>query len=81
MVITKEDIAYWTARVAELERQLDAATKLSEIKAIAGELHRTRAALKEAESKTVRAGQRSTREKSRQSGRRSASNEAGLATS
>jgi hypothetical protein len=37
MATTEEDIAHWTARVAELERQLDAAIKLADVKAISGE--------------------------------------------
>jgi hypothetical protein len=36
MATPDEDITHWTARVAELERQLDAATKLADVKAIAG---------------------------------------------
>jgi hypothetical protein len=67
------DIEHWTARVAELERELDAAAKLSEVRVIAGELMRTRAALKEARAKTGSAGQRPKRGTSRRSGRRSAS--------
>jgi hypothetical protein len=74
MATTEKDIAHWTARVAELEAELDAATKLSEVKAIAGELHRTRAALKKA--KAERAGPPPRRETSRPCARRSASNEA-----
>jgi hypothetical protein len=50
MATTEEDIAHWTARVAELERQLDAAIKLADVKAIAGDMHRTRAALKKAKA-------------------------------
>jgi hypothetical protein len=42
MTTTEEDIAYWAARVAVLEQQLDAAAKLSEVRMIAGELMRTR---------------------------------------
>jgi hypothetical protein len=34
MAATEKDIAHWTARVAELEQQLDAATKLSKINMI-----------------------------------------------
>ena len=45
---TAADIAHWTWRVAELERELDAATRLSEVKAIAGELRRTKEKLREA---------------------------------
>ena len=71
MTTTEEDIAHWTARVAKLERQLDAATKLADVKAIAGELHRTRAALTRA--RAGRAGLRPKHGKSRSSGRRSAS--------
>ena len=74
MATTEKDIAHWTARVAELEAELDAATKLSEIKLIAAEIRRTRAALEKA--KTGRAGPRPRREKSARSARRSASNEA-----
>jgi hypothetical protein len=48
------EIAYWTARIAELERQIDAATKLSEVRAIAGELMRTRAALERAKAQRGR---------------------------
>jgi hypothetical protein len=34
------DIAYWAARLAGLERELDAAKKLSEVNPIAAELMR-----------------------------------------
>jgi hypothetical protein len=79
MATTEEDIAHWTARVAELERQLDAATKLADVKAIVGELHRTRAALKKA--KAEQAVPRPKREKSQRSARRTASNEGEPASS
>jgi hypothetical protein len=69
-------IEHWTARVAELERQLDAATKLSAVKAVAGELMRTRKALKDAEAKAGRSGPHPKRGASRQSGRRSVSSAA-----
>ena len=46
----KDEIAHYTARVAELERQLDAAPRLSLVKVIAGELMRTRAALEAAKA-------------------------------
>jgi hypothetical protein len=63
-----------TKRVAELEAQLDAATKLSEIKAIAGELQRTRSTLQEAKVKRDSASQRPKRGTSRRSVRRSTRN-------
>lgn len=53
------DIAYWAARVAELERELDAAKKLSEVNLIASELMRTKTLLK----KSGHAGSRPTRRK------------------
>ena len=74
MVTTEEDVACWTARVAELEQQLDAATKLSAIKVTAGELMRTREALKKAKAKIGRAVPRPTRGKPRQTVRRSGRN-------
>jgi hypothetical protein len=70
------EIAYWTARIAELERQIDAATKLSEVRAIAGELMRTRAALERAKAQRGSARQPSKHKTSRQNGRRSASSAA-----
>ena len=71
---TAADIAHWTKRVAELERELDAATKLSELKAMAGELMRTRSALQEARAKLGSASQHPKRGTSRQSARRSRRN-------
>jgi hypothetical protein len=71
MTTAGKDIVHWTDRVAELERQLDAAAKLSEVRMIAGELMRTRAALTRA--RAGRAGLRPKHGKSRSSGRRSAS--------
>jgi hypothetical protein len=50
------DIEYWTARVAELERALDAETKLSKVNLIAAELMRTRQALKKAKATLGRSG-------------------------
>jgi hypothetical protein len=67
------DIAYWAARLAELERDLDAAKKLSEVNPIAAELMRARQALKQAEAKTGRAGPRPKREMPARRARRSAS--------
>jgi hypothetical protein len=67
------DVEYWTIRVAELERELDAATKLSKVGMIAGELRRSREALARVRAKTGPAGQHPKRGTSRQSGRRSAS--------
>jgi hypothetical protein len=77
MAITEKEIAHWTARVAELERQLDAAAKLSEVRMIAGELMRTRAALKSVKAKAASAALRPKRETSRRSVRRSASSAVG----
>jgi hypothetical protein len=54
----KDDIAHYTARVAELERELDAAPRLSLAKVIAGELMRTKTALEAAKAKSRRAGSR-----------------------
>jgi hypothetical protein len=48
---TPAHIAHWTNRIAELEQQLDAAAKLSQVRVIAGELMRTRKALKDAKTK------------------------------
>jgi hypothetical protein len=73
MITKEEDIAYWAARVVELERQLDAAAKLSEVRMIAGELVRTRKALNQAKAKLAVAARHPRRGTSRQSGRRSAS--------
>jgi hypothetical protein len=73
MVTTDKDIAHWTARVAELEQQLDATTKPSKINMIAGELMRSRAALKGAKAKAGRAGLRPKRETPARGARRSAS--------
>jgi hypothetical protein len=80
MTTTEEDIAHWTARVAELERQLDAASKLADVKAIAGELMRTRQALKQAKAKLGSAGRRPKRASSPRSARRSASSAVGRAS-
>jgi hypothetical protein len=77
----KDEIAHYTARVAELERELDAAPKLSIVKVIAQELMRTRAALNAAKAKSGPAGQRPKRGTHRQSARRSASNAAEPASS
>jgi hypothetical protein len=71
---TDSEIAHWTARVAELEAELDAATRLSEVNRIAGELHRTRAALKKA--KAEHAPPRPRRGTSQPGVRRSASSAA-----
>jgi len=68
------DVAYWTARVAELERELDAETKLSKVNLIAAELMRTRQALKKAKAKLGRAGRRPKHGTSAPRARRSASN-------
>jgi len=54
----KDEIAHYTIRVAELERELDAAPRLSLAKVIAGELMRTRAALEAAKAKSLPAGRR-----------------------
>jgi hypothetical protein len=70
------DIEHWTARVAELERELDAATKLSRVNLIAAELMRTREALKKAKAKLERAAPHPKHGKPRQSARRSANNAA-----
>jgi hypothetical protein len=72
------DVQYWMARVAELERELDAAPRLSMVKVIAGELMRAKAALKEAKAKSQSrsASLRPKRGTRRQSGRHSASNAA-----
>jgi hypothetical protein len=78
---TAAEIVAWTRRVAELEQQLDAATKLAQVKAIAGELNRTKKALKEADAKAGRAVSRPTRGKSQRSVRRTASSAAERATS
>jgi hypothetical protein len=67
-------VAYWTARVAELERELDAETKLSKMNLIVAGLMRTREALKRAKAKLGYAGRHPKRGSSRQSARRSASN-------
>jgi hypothetical protein len=48
----------------EAEAEFDAATKLSDIKRVAGRLHRARAALNEADAKAGRAVPRPKREKS-----------------
>jgi hypothetical protein len=80
MITTEEDIAYWATRVAELERQLDAAAKLSEVRMIAGELMRTRQALKQAKAKLGSAAQRPKRASSPRSARRSASSAVGRAS-
>jgi hypothetical protein len=37
-MVTNSDVEHYTARVAELERQLDAAPKLSLVRVSAGEL-------------------------------------------
>jgi hypothetical protein len=58
------DIAYWAARLADLERELDAAKKLSEVNLIASELMRTREALRKAKAKLGRAIRHPKREKS-----------------
>jgi hypothetical protein len=76
MVTTEEDVACWTDRVAELERQLDAAVKLSEVRMIAGELMRTRAALARAKAKLGMAARHPKREKSVRNERRNASSAA-----
>jgi hypothetical protein len=68
------DVEYWTARVAELERELDAQTKLSKVNLIAAGLMRTRQALSRAKAKLEHAGPRPKHEKSPPRGRRSASN-------
>jgi len=57
------DVEYWTARVAELERELNAETKLSKVNLIAAELMRTRQALKKAKATLGRAGRHPQREK------------------
>ena len=72
----KDEIAHYTARVAELERELDAAPKLSIVKVIAGELMRTRAALEAAKAKTLPAGRRSTHGKPARRARRTSSSAA-----
>jgi hypothetical protein len=77
MINKEEGIADWAARVAELERQLDAAAKLSEVRMIAGELVRTRKALNQAKATKLAVAARHPRRASRpQSGRRSASSAA-----
>jgi hypothetical protein len=68
------DIEYWTARVAELERELDAEMKLSKVNLIAAELMRTKEALKKAKAKLGRAGRHSRHGKSAPRARRSANN-------
>jgi hypothetical protein len=68
------DVEYWTARVAELERELDAEIKLSKVNLIASELMRTREALRRAKAKLEHAGPRPKHEKSAPRARRSASN-------
>jgi hypothetical protein len=68
------DVEYWTARVAELERELDAETKLSKVNLIAAELMRTREALKKTKAKLGRAGRHPKHEKSAPRGRRSVNN-------
>jgi hypothetical protein len=80
MAITEKEIAHWTARVAELERQLDAAAKLSEVRMIAGELMRTRAALKSVKAKAASAALRPRRGKPRPNARHTASSEGDSAT-
>jgi hypothetical protein len=67
------EVEHWTARVAELERELDVETKLSRVNLIAAELMRTREALKGAKAKLERAAPHPRRGTSRQSARRSAS--------
>ena len=78
---TAADIAHWTALVAELERELGAAIKLSEVNAIAGELMRSRAALRDAKAKAGRAGLCPKRGTSVRNARRTVSNEAEPASS
>jgi hypothetical protein len=39
--------AYWERELAEAERELDAASRLSDVRAAAGRLQRAKAALKE----------------------------------
>ena len=77
---TAADVVYWTARLAELERQLDAAAKLSEVRMIAGELMRTRQALRQAKAKLGSAGQRSKRASFPRNASRSASSAVGRAS-
>jgi hypothetical protein len=76
MITKEEDIVDWAARVAELERQLDAAAKLSEVRMIASELVRTRKALNQSKAKLAVAARHPRRGTCRQSGRRSASSAA-----
>jgi hypothetical protein len=73
MITKEEDIAYWSVRVGELERQLDAAAKLSEVRMIAGELVCTRKALNQAKAKLAVAARHPRRASRPQSARRSAS--------
>jgi hypothetical protein len=81
MITKEEDLAYWAARVAELERQLAAAAKLSEVRMIAGELMRTRKALNQAKAKLAVAARHPRRASRPQSARRSASSAAARAIS
>jgi hypothetical protein len=74
MATTEEELALWIRRIAELERELDAATKLAEVKAIAAELRQTKAALKKAKAKAGNAVRHPRRASSRQSARRNESN-------
>jgi hypothetical protein len=81
MAATEKDIAHWTARVAELEQQLDAATKLSKINMIAGELMCSRKALKDAKAKPGSAVRHPKHASSPPSARRSVSNAGELVSS
>jgi hypothetical protein len=55
------DRDYWTRELREAERELDAATRRSDVDAAAKKLQRAKAALKALEAKTERPKRRSSR--------------------
>jgi hypothetical protein len=60
-----DDREYWAKELSEAERELEAATRPSDVDAAAKKLQRAKAALKALEAKTERPKRRSSRDSDR----------------